>query len=219
MDILQSLTAARENKQFSFIDWLPEIQYQCPNCEGLFADQYHDEAEGEVKCPACIELASDPPSPSINIAQLNAEDFQFFIFRYGGKPLSLNCAYLRPQKMEFSDLHALFKKPVTPKKIFQQVCRKTEEIYLECFFQSLRSDLQSTKSNPNDSPEHRAIVAFKRLVAGTQPGTIDPSYVKRLDLRGRWLWIGAITKEALPEETLLSNFFYYHCVENGADYP
>ena len=28
-----------------------------------------------------------------------------------------------------------------------------------------------------------------------------------------------MTKEALPEETLLRNFFYYHCFENGAHYP
>ena len=214
----------------SFRKITPELKYRCVCCEGQFTDAQYTQSSGDYTCLICREAewkaeqnitepAPDSPSPAINIAQLNAEDFQFVIFRQDGKPWSLKSAFPNPQKMEFCDLHSLFNNPVTPKKIFQQVCRNTEEIYRQCFFQSLHSDLPATKSKTDDSPEHRAIVAFKRLVAGTQPGTIDPSYVKKLDVSRRWLWIGAVTKEALPEETLLRNFFYYHCFENGADYP
>jgi hypothetical protein len=213
----------------TFGEVTPELTYRCLCCDGQFTDARYAETGDGYACIICSNAEwkaeqniAEPSSGAFalanDFAQLNAEDFQFFICRQGKKPWGLKSAYPQPQEMEFCDLRSEFNNPTVPEEIFQQISIETVENYRNCFFKAMYLDLPSTESLTDDSPEYRAIVAFKRLVALTKPETIPYSYVKKLGARRRWCWIIAATKEALPEETLLRNFFYFYCSEYGADY-
>ncbi len=133
MDILQSLTAAPENEQLSFFDGLPEIKYNCPSCEGLLADKYHYESEGETECLVCAGARLKKPAPFYNfffhapqltryIEQLQVDELLFYDFpNKTFSDVEVNFFNLYAEEVDFEEFYYDFTRKFSPKNLMKKI--------------------------------------------------------------------------------------------------
>jgi hypothetical protein len=230
MDI-QSLTAAPENEQLSFFDGLPEIKYKCPNCEGLLADKYHYESEGETECLVCVEARLKKPAPFYNfcvsapkltryIEQLQVDDFLFYDFpNKTFSNIEVNLFNLHAEEVDFKEFYYEFTRNFSPKNLMKKI-HSNIACDFQLFFDRLirkncsAEDVYKTQSALN----YRAILFFKDFVDRTLPGEFWPTAIRMKTSGNRWSAIGVALRKPVPEEILLADFFYYCCQIAPADF-
>lgn len=231
MDILQSLTAAPENEQLSFFDGLPEIKYNCPNCEGLLADKYHYEAEGETECLVCAEARLKKPAPFYNfffhapqltryIEQLQVDELLFYDFpNKTFSDVEVNFFDRYAVEVDFKEFYYDYTRKFSPKNLMKRI--HSNIVYdFQSFFNRLikknrsAADVYKSQSALN----YQTILFFKDFADRTLPREFRPTAVRMNASGDRWSAIGVALKEPVPEEILLADFFYYCCQIVQADF-
>lgn len=231
MDILQSLTVAAENEQLSFLDGLPEIKYQCPNCEGLLADKYHYESEGETECRTCAEARVTKPefgngySYTVShltryIERLRTDDFLFYDFPGKGfSDFEVNYFDRYAVEVDFKEFYYDFTSTFSPKNLMKKIHSNIIDDY-KLFFTQLviKSHFPEVIYRTRSASNYKAILSFKDFVDRTLPGEFRPTPIKMKASGERWSAIGVALREPVPEEILLADSFYCCCQVAHADF-
>jgi len=226
-----------DGQLFSFNNTKPKKKYQCLHCLGQMSDTLYREISGGYICLTCSDAADkaaqnpdcqDAVAATLAIytRQLSQEDFCFLMYSNSSVRFRRESSSIYTERC-FKELYPVLPSQTAADQFFQRIRDQQTLDYkvhsiklLNLAPRRVPKLLHLVPRRATDSDSSRAIKAvtrFKQFVDYLNPESVCSTVRKRC-IDGRWIWVRATLREAIPEEVLLRGFFYFLCRRDGADY-